>query len=73
MQQKNLHFYKQTTLMELLIEITDGCNNQSRSLNDTVTLNSAVGYLCRLYENDYLNLTYILWVNEKIYLTLEHL
>lgn len=53
------------------IEITDGVSPQTRRLKGIVSTNTAVTLLHKLYEEDYLSLTYNLWINNEIYLSLE--
>lgn len=53
------------------IEITDGVSPQTRRLKGIVSTNTAVTLLHKLYEEDYLSLTYNLWVDNEIYLSLE--
>ena len=53
------------------IEITDGISPQTRRLQGTVSTNTAVSLLYELYEEDYLGLTYNLWIDNEIYLSLE--
>lgn len=56
-------------IMEL--EITDGINTQLAKVKEGVACDDAVIKLYQLYEEDYLNLTYTLWIDNEIYLSLE--
>lgn len=53
------------------IEITDGISSQVRRLKETVSIDTAVFILYKLYKDDYLGLTYNLWVDNELYLSLE--
>lgn len=58
-------------MAKMIITATDGITTQSRTLKSEVTIERAVELLEQLYDEDYLGLSYTLWVDDEEYLTLE--
>lgn len=58
--------------MDILeIEITDGTNSPTRKLKSGTSIDVALELLQKLWEDDYLSLTYNLWVNGELHTSLE--
>lgn len=58
-------------MAKMIITATDGVTTQSRTLKSEVTIERAVELLEQLYDEDYLGLSYTLWVDDEEYVTLE--
>ena len=58
-------------MAKMIITSTDGVTTQSRTLKSEVTIERAVELLEKLYDEDYLGLSYTLWVDDEEYMTLE--
>lgn len=59
-------------MAKMIITATDGVTTQSRTLKSEVTIERAVELLEQLYDEDYLGLSYTLWVDDEEYMTLEY-
>lgn len=58
--------------MALYIVATDGVREQRRKLKESVTLEQAELLLEELYEDDYLGLSWHLYDESELIMTLEH-
>lgn len=51
---------------EIIISISDACRHEDRKLKEGTTKEKARDILLQLWEDDYLDLTYTLWINGEI-------